>query len=143
MPAIELSEKTFRDLQQLAEPLVDTPDSIVARLVASFQLQTKKNGGNGGPSKKRKGRITKTRNEEFYGPIVKVLREAGGELRTSEAVDRVGQLMCDRLTEADHATLKSGEVRWENTVRFARHDLVKQGKLAAHAPFGVWRLSNG
>src|SRR4051794_14449079 len=33
MPTIEITEDTFRGLQLLAQPLVDTADSVIARLV--------------------------------------------------------------------------------------------------------------
>lgn len=35
MPTIELSERTFRALQALAQPFVDTPDDVVWRLVSA------------------------------------------------------------------------------------------------------------
>lgn len=86
-------------------------------------------------------RSLKTPNQAFYGPLVRVLREAGGELTAGEAVDRVGQLMADRLNDVDRSAVKSGEVRWRNTVRFARNDLVKQGMMDDESPFGIWRLA--
>ena len=33
MPTIEITEDTFKGLQMLAQPLVDTADSVIARLV--------------------------------------------------------------------------------------------------------------
>lgn len=33
MPTIEISEQTFKRLQELARPLVDTPDSVIERLL--------------------------------------------------------------------------------------------------------------
>jgi hypothetical protein len=142
MPTIEISERTFTELQKLAQPLVDTPDSVIQRL-----LQT--SPGSPGPEPKlagttprlrvRKGQ--KTPNQAFYGPIVKVLRDAGGRLPTAEAVDRVGELVADQLSEIDMQPLKSGELRWRNTARFARNDLVTKGKLRKDSDFGVWELN--
>lgn len=148
MPTVDLSNQTFRALQDLAEPLVDTPEAVIRRLIEEHeQRQEDEVTGNGeGPSahreRQRAKKGEKTPNEAFYGPIVKVLRDAGGELRAKEVVDRVGELMEEELNEVDRAELKSGEIRWRNTVRFARHDLVKSGKLASDAPFGTWQLAD-
>ena len=50
--------------------------------------------------------------------------------------------MAERLNEVDRQALKSGELRWRNTVRFARNDLVTQGKLADGSDFGFWELAD-
>jgi hypothetical protein len=36
---IEISVSTFGSLQRLAEPLVDTPDTVIARLIACYEKQ--------------------------------------------------------------------------------------------------------
>lgn len=85
----------------------------------------------------RAARGEKTPNEAFYDPIKKVL--ADGQLRCAEAIDRVGRLM--ELNDVDKAVLKSGEVRWRNTCRWARTRLMENGVLDDNAPHGWWRLS--
>lgn len=144
MRTVELSDETFDALQEIAEPLVDTTDSVVQKLIRLYRqqngrisVQTDGTSGRGGRA--RKGE--KTPNQEFYEPIIEVLHKAGGELEAGTAVDRVGELMKDRLNDVDRANLKSGEIRWRNTVRFARNDLVKQGRLDSEAPFGLWRIA--
>jgi hypothetical protein len=143
MITIEISTATLRRLQGHAEPLVDTYDTVIQRLLDAAEAS---NGPEPPPAPReleplRAPKGKKTPNEAFYGPIVKVLREAGGKLPTSEAVDRVGRLMKDTLNDVDRARLKSGEPRWRNTVRWARNDLVRKGTLDPSAPHGVWRLA--
>lgn len=140
MPTIQVAEQTFTDLQRLAEPLVDTPDTVIQRLIREHE---KKGVRPARPRRRRAKKGEKTPNQAFYGPILKALREAGGSMPAGEAVDRVGELMGDRLKDLDHEPVKSsGELRWRNTVRFARSDLVKQGKLAKDSPFGIWEIAD-
>ena len=58
-------------------------------------------------------------------------------------VQRVGELMKDRLQEVDRQTLRSdpGTARWYNTAQWARNTMVAQGLLRSNSPRGVWELS--
>ncbi len=160
MPTIEVSQETLDRLKALAEPLVDTADSVIARLIAAAQngqrsgsvhvelpasraetrrpaSAPRKRGRRG--ERARKGERTPT--EGFYEPLLQVLASAGGQLPAVEAIDRVGEAMGSKLNEVDRARLPSGEVRWRNSVRWARQRLEEQGKLDAKAPYGIWKLT--
>ena len=142
MPSIHISAETFMQLQGLGEVLIDTPETVIRRLIRDHRA--KPNGKPRGWPVPQQGRVKKgekTRNEAFYDPIIKVLRDAGGRLATAEAVDRVGELMPERLSHIDRQPLRTGEIRWRNTVRFARHDLVTLGKLNDNSGFGFWELA--
>ena len=153
MPNIELSQASFDMLKELAEPLVDTPDTVIRRLVEAYQADVQGDGAkarstkNAGTARKivqrdrkraRKGERTPT--EEFVAPLVQAVRDAGGKLAAHEAIDRVGELMADRLNEVDLGRLPSGEIRWRNTVRWAAQRLQLQGRLSKNAPYGFWKL---
>lgn len=146
MITIEIERQTLQRLQEHAEPLLDTPDTVIKRLLDVFEgtaRQRSTRGGGRSNSPERAAKGEKTPNEAFYDTIVQVLKEAGGELRTGDAVDRVGKLMRSKLNEVDMGELKTGEPRWRNTVRWARNDLVNQGVLDPDAPHGTWRLKAG
>jgi len=155
MPNIELSQPVFDQLKQLAEPLVDNPDSVILKLIEHYRGVVTDHGP---PSKKARGappapmRIIsrdrrrarkgeKTTIEEFFGPILQVLKDAGGKLSATDAIDRVGELMGNRLNEVDKARLPSGETRWRNTVRWASQRLKKDGKLDKKS-WGTWKLAS-
>jgi hypothetical protein len=149
MPQIELSADTFRRLQRLAEPFVDTPETIILRLLTQHEV----NGGTvtkpprvvptQGRRTRRARRGERTPADVFYLPIVEVLRDAGGALPTQETVDRVEKLVRDQLSEADFEPLQSsGELRWRNTCRWARKYLVQAGVLDKMSEHGVWRLAH-
>src|SRR3990172_909193 len=148
MTNITISEESYAALQTLAEPLVDTPDTVIARLVRAYRSpakteharepadvrhQVSRNG-----VRARRGEATPR--QAYRDALLKVLRDAGGELETAKAIEGVGNLLKDRLRPVDMAKLRTGEERWINSIRFARKDLVDQGRLDGRAPHGIWRL---
>jgi len=148
MPSITISDESYAALQELAEPLVDTPDTVIARLVRAYRSPAKT-----GHDRKSRGvrdqvsqdgvrarRGEATPRQVYRDALLKVLRDARGELETAKAIEGVGNLLKDRLQPVDMAKLPTGEERWINSIRFARKDLVDQGKLDGRAPHGIWRL---
>jgi hypothetical protein len=159
VPHIEISQENLDRLKSLAEPLVDTADTVLTRLLTAHNGQDNgrlelsvptvnqaTTGSRSAPRKRgrkgeraRKGERTPT--EAFYEPLLQALAAAGGQLPAVEAIDNVGRIMEDRLNEVDRARLPSGEVRWRNSVRWARQRLEEQGKLDGKASYGVWKIT--
>lgn len=158
MPTIELSQASFDKLKELAEPLVDTPETVIERLIENYHANAPsgargpravKGGGMGSVvarivtrDRRRAKKGEKTPIEDFFDPVLRVLKEAGGKLPANEAIERVGQLMANRLNDVDRAKLPSGEVRWRNTVRWASQRLQQQGKLDKKATWGIWKMAS-
>ncbi len=148
MPSITISDESYAALQELAEPLVDTPDTVIARLVRAYrspamtEYDQKSRGVRNQISQDgvRARRGEATPRQVYRDALLKVLRDARGELETAKAIESVGNLLKDRLQPVDMAKLPTGEERWINSIRFARKDLVDQGKLDGRAPHGIWRL---
>lgn len=83
-----------------------------------------------------------TPKEDFYEPILSVLREMGGRGRAREVANRVGKMMGAELeNKVDQEPLSDGLPRWMNRCYWARHDLKLQGKLKKDSPRGIWELS--
>jgi len=156
MPTVEISQVHFERLKQLAEPLVDTADSVVGRLLEAYREDGSAMEEAGGArrdrssqprpatrDRKRARKGERTPTEAFYEPLLHVLKEAGGELSAAEAIDRIGRVMAGQLNEVDRSRLPSGELRWRNGARWARQRLENQGKLDTQAPYGVWKLKGG
>lgn len=80
----------------------------------------------------------KTPSKAFYLPLLKILQAAGGGIKAAEAIRQIG--LCVRLNDYDNELLRSGGIRWENTVRFARNELVKKG-LMQKGTSGMWQIS--
>jgi hypothetical protein len=56
MPAIEIPDSLFARLQKLAVPLVDTPVTVIERLLCSYEAQTGQAVATGEPPESREGR---------------------------------------------------------------------------------------
>ncbi|MGH7332260.1 MAG: hypothetical protein ACREKS_05815 [Candidatus Rokuibacteriota bacterium] len=148
MPTITVSDESYVALQALAEPLVDTPDTVIAKLLKAYRAPAKTDDARRSPGLRnsashdglRARRGEATPRHVYREALLKALRDAGGELETAKAIEAVGNLLRDRLRPIDMAKLPTGEERWINRIRFTRKDLIDQGKLDARAPHGVWRL---
>lgn len=93
-------------------------------------------------SKRRKlQRGTSTPQEAYYEPILQVLKQMGGRGKSSEVIDRVGEIMRPKLKEADYGKLKEGSIRWQTRCRFARWYMVQQGQLRSDSPRGTWEIA--
>lgn len=91
---------------------------------------------------KRAPRGASTPQETYRLPILWVLEEMGGRGRTSEVLDRVGEIMNDQLNKWDRQMLPSGDnIRWRNKAQWARNTMVKEDLLASDSPRGVWEIS--
>lgn len=84
----------------------------------------------------------KTSEVQFRLPILAVLSDLNGSARISEVLERLETMFKDRFTQADHERLPSNQdIRWQNTVKWARQRLVNEGLLAADSPRGVWEIT--
>ena len=62
----------------------------------------------------------------------------------SEILDRVGEIMKDKLNEIDKTRLKSSPhpIRWMNAAQWARNTLVHElGYMKKESPHGIWEIS--
>jgi restriction system protein len=85
----------------------------------------------------------RTPEAEFYLPILKALIDKGGRWNAHYTVDKVGQMMQDKLTEIDYGTLPSGrDTRWRNTAMWARKHMIEEGLLKPNSPKGVWEITD-
>ena len=76
----------------------------------------------------------------FMNPLLDALREKGGQARPREIYDAIAQRL--NLSEEERtATLKSGALKFENQIAWARSYLVKTGYLDSPS-YGVWRLTD-
>ena len=76
----------------------------------------------------------------FMNPLLDALREKGGQARPREIYDAIAQRL--NLSEEQRtATVKSGAVKFENQIAWARSYLVKTGYLDSPSR-GIWRLTD-
>lgn len=90
----------------------------------------------------RAKRGTRTPEPDFRRPILEVLRDAGGSMSASDALDAVGRRMSHQFTEVDLQRLPSDDktLRWRNTAQWSRNVLADDGHIDRSVR-GVWTIT--
>jgi hypothetical protein len=135
MRVIRVDDDVWRALQKKASPFDDTPNSVLRRVLKVNGVRSRKK------DTKRIPRGERTPQEDFRQPILRALYEQGGSGKTAEVLDRVGEILGSKLTDADRASLNHGEIRWRNTAQWERNVMVDEGLLKKSSPRGVWELT--
>jgi hypothetical protein len=132
---VVLDDDVFEALQKEATPLVDDVNSVLRRKLGL--------GDAAAPVPRRPPRAKNALpDEEFEFPLLQALIELGGAGPTKLVIDKVGELLADRLSDADRAPLASSkEPRWRNRTQFARLRLVKTGDMTKDSPRGYWEIT--
>jgi hypothetical protein len=135
MRVIRVDDEVWRALQKKAQPFEDTPNSVLRRVLKVNNSGPRKNAG------KRIQRGERTPQEQFRQPILQALYERGGSGKTAEVLDRLEEILGDKLTDVDRASLTHGEIRWRNAAQWERNTMVEEGLLKKTAPRGIWELT--
>jgi negative regulator of replication initiation len=165
-PHIELDEEIFDFLKTKAEPFVDTPNTVLRRLLGLDSAAsrpanvvvtanpsvdtptsrgtkaTKKTAKSAKPKRTRAAAGTLLPEERYELPLLKALADAGGLAPYRDVVDAVGRELKDDLLPADFENLNSGAVRWQSRLQFVRLRLIERGYLDKNAPRGVWAITD-
>lgn len=160
-PTIRVDEDVYEALQTRGVAFVDTPNSVLRRLLDLGELeetteeaasQTSLSGSASGPkapprrrsARKRKRAPTGTilREEEYETPLLHVLANRGGSGPAGEVIDALGKQLDGKLMDRDLERLNSGRVRWQNRAQFVRLRLVEIGDLKQDSPRGLWEISD-
>ena len=169
-PTIRIDDDVFDELKKHAEPFVDTPNTVLRRMLGLGDGGFESANGNGelepaaaesaarrvaagGSRNTRRRRQTKaTRSpraktgtilhEAAYElPMLGIISEHGGRAAAREVLDELGTRLDGQFTEVDRHELASGDVRWRNRAQFVRLRLVEQGDMVKDSPRGMWELS--
>lgn len=74
--------------------------------------------------------------------ILQALNEFGGSARSSDVLEKMQEMLKDRLTPRDLETRSDGRVIiWENNARWERAAMVREGILRNDSKFGYWELN--
>lgn len=155
-PSVEVDQEVWECLQARAEPLVDTPNSVLRKVLGLspdgangphhlHRSDGKHRAGAAGES----GRTPENRapvgsllpESEYELPLLRVLAGRGGSAPARDVVTAVGELLDGRLTALDRAELPNGGQRWQNRVQFTRLRLKERGLIKSGSPRGLWELS--
>lgn len=164
-PTIRIDDEVLDKLKEHAEPFVDTPNTVLRRILGlapgtesseiddglpAVQSSTRRRAAKGATAtrtRRRQSRRPRARpgttlpDVEYEIPILEILRDNGGRAPTREVIDALGERLDGRLTDADREPLSSGDIRWRNRAQFVRLNLIERGDMVKGSPRGVWEIS--
>jgi len=158
---ITVDTEVFHLLKSKAEPFVDTPNSVLRRLLGLDAVDersapaaapaltpvrrvVRQDRRGSAKHEKRRTRApsgTLLPEERYELPLLRALVQADGRGASKEIIEAVGRELKDDLTPLDLETLSSGGVRWQSRIQFVRLRLIERGLMDKNTPRGVWGIS--
>ena len=138
MKLIRIDSDVWKVLKQHAVPLEDNPNLVLRRLLG---IDSKKNSQRKSVKRLPRG-SGRTDQKAFLLPILDVLKEMGGKGTIKDVFEKLGARMKNHLKPIDFETIKSGQVRWQNTVQWAKSELTSDGLIAKNSPRGLWQITD-
>jgi hypothetical protein len=145
MPTIRIDDDVYSWLQKHARPFDDTPNTVLRRIAG---LDSEKREAELRPSErlqtKKSENGSKTPQEDFKLPILKILQRHGGEADRLTVLRELEMVMKDRLTDFDKCDIRSGTIRWQKTAEWEVHIMRNQALLkpVRDTRPGVWALTD-
>jgi hypothetical protein len=142
MPTVRIDDEVFEALKKLAEPLVDTPNSVLRRLL---DLETKKPA----PKKDRgqapiSGPRDKTPQSVYEENLLAVLAAPpfNGRGNKKDVTLAVVERMMKRglIPASDMEFVATGETKAENKISWGRNVLKNRSLIRDDSPRGVWEI---
>jgi hypothetical protein len=142
MPTVRIDDEVFEALKKLAEPLVDTPNSVLRRLLDLEQKKpAPKDRGQAPNSSRRK----KTPQSVYEENLLQVLAAPpfNGRGNKNDVTLAVVERMMKRglIPPSDMEFVATGETKAENKISWGRNLLKNRGLIRDDAPRGVWELT--
>jgi len=144
MPTVRIDDEVFEALKKLAEPLVDTPNAVIRRVLEEKGVLQKK------PSQTKKMNLgekparAQTPQSVYEENLLAVLAEEfNGRGNKKDVTLAVVERMMKRglIPAADMEFVATGETKAENKISWGRNALKDRGLLRADAARGVWELT--
>ncbi|MGH8765117.1 MAG: winged helix-turn-helix domain-containing protein [Burkholderiales bacterium] len=134
MPTIRLEQDVFEGLQKLAQPFVDSPSTVIRRLLEKEGVLKKR-----AHTPASAGALTPQSVYEKY--LLHILLNGGGHKRdVTHAV--IKRMMKDgHIGAADQELVSTGETKAENSLTWARNALKDKGCISRVAARGLWELT--
>lgn len=143
MPTVRIDGEVFEALKKLAEPLVDTPNSVVRRLLEDKGLLKKETPASRAAPKPDSD-LEPTPQAVYEEFLLKVLDEhfKGRGNKRSVTLAIVERMQKQKLLRAaDLELVATGETRAENAIAWGRNALKDRGYLERNSPRGIWELT--
>ena len=148
MPTIRIEDDVLEGLKQLAEPFVDTPSSVIRRLLEEKGLIAKEPEAPPratGLQKLSSSTALDLTPQAVYEQFLLVTLE--DEFKGRGDKRSVTQAVLERMSKrgmistADLELVSTGETKAENTISWGRNALKERGHLVRSSPRGIWELT--
>lgn len=135
--SVRIDAEVHEALRARIAPDSDTPNGVLRRVLHLHEASPLS------PDGPRRAHSCKLLPLDCYDlPLLRVLSENGGSLRTRNALDALGAALAADLTQADWEPLQNGHPRWRDRAQHARLRLIAQGLIANDSPWGVWTITD-
>ncbi len=150
MPTIRLDNDVFQGLKLIAEPFIDTPNTVIRRLLEDHGVLVK-----------TKGDVAKTANAEVKNETNRqsvsltpqptyeafLLHVLGTNFHGRGGKHEVTKCVIELMTAQgyirapDLERVSTGETKAENTIAWGRNALKEKGLISHLSPRGIWELT--
>lgn len=148
MPSVQLDPEVFNALKALAEPFVDTPNTVIRRLLkekgvlAMPGAPVRPNAGEGKESQASNRRtVSQPVCEKFLLHALATKFKGGAHKNDVTAAVLDAMRTRDMLSESDFELVSSGESRVANTIAWGRNALKERGLIRGTSRRGFWELT--
>ena len=141
MPTIRLEQDVFEGLQQLAKPFVDSPSTVIRRLLEERGVLR---AAAKAPKSLRLAPNALTPQAIYEDYLLYILaKEFDGQGHKRDVTHAiVKRMMKDGfIGAADQELVSTGETKAENTITWARNALKQRGYINRAARRGMWELT--
>jgi hypothetical protein len=141
MPTIRVDQDVFEGLQQLAKPFVDSPSTVIRRLLEERGILSKAAIAEK-TTRLAPDALTPQSIYEKYLLVVldKEFNGQGHKRDVTHAI--VKRMMKDgHIGAADQELVSTGETKAENTITWARNALKQRGYITRDSRRGIWELT--
>jgi predicted transcriptional regulator len=151
MPTVRLEDDVLQGLKSLAEPFVDTPSSVIRRLLEEKGILTAKtavipaktqSAGTGSHVAPAANSLTPQALFEQYllAILDQEFKSRGHKRNVTQAV--IEKMRANGLIgPLDLELVATGETKAENTIAWARNALKERGYISRLSPRGIWELT--
>lgn len=144
MPTVRIDDEVFDALKKLAEPLVDTPNSVIRRLLEANGTLKKKPAPAPKPAPARATR-EQTPQSVYEENLLAVLAAPpfNGRGNKKDVTLAVVERMMKRglIPPSDLEFVATGETKAENKISWGRNLLKTRGLIRNDSPRGIWELT--
>jgi predicted CopG family antitoxin len=144
MPTLRVDDEVYEALKKLAEPFVDSPNSVIRRLLEEHGHVEKKKPTPTAAVAKSNPELEPTPQAVYEELLLKVLDEQfkgrGDKRSVTHAI--VEKMQKQKLLRAaDLELVATGETRAENAIAWGRNALKDRGLLNRNSRRGIWELT--